>query len=107
MLRYFTHDKKNIEGHILKASILSAKGKPEAEVVKVLREAISLDEKRTESYLALSRFYMKLSKSEEAEATIKEAIEADPKKALGYIEYGRFFTFQDKYDEAEEQFELS
>lgn len=104
LAQIFKHDKKNIEGHILKASIASAKGKPEAEVVKILREAIAFDKKRTESYLALARFYMRLSKSDEAEATIKEAIEVSPKRALGYIEYGRFFAFQNKIDEAADQF---
>ncbi|MCB1022758.1 MAG: tetratricopeptide repeat protein, partial [Acidobacteria bacterium] len=90
-----------IEGHILKASILSAENKPEDEIVKVLDHAISLDKKRTESYLALARFYMKIQKTEEAEAIIQKGIAANEKRALGYIEYGRFLTYSKRFDEAE------
>ena len=98
-------DKKNIEGHILKASILTAQGKSEDEVVRVLRKAISFNKKRSESYLALSRYYMRIKNEEKAESAIQESIEANPKRSLGYIEYGRFYTFQNKIDEAEEQFQ--
>ncbi len=100
----FKLDKNFIEGHILKASILSAQGKPENEVVGVLNHAISLDKKRTESYLALARFYMKSNKAEDAEATIKTAISVNDKRALGYLEYGRFLTFANRRDEAEAPF---
>lgn len=97
-------DPKFIEGHILHASILSIRGKREKEIVPVLRRAISFDKKRTESYLALSRFYMTIDKADEAEATIKEGIKANPGRALGHVEYGRFLTYTDRADEAEKQF---
>ncbi len=97
-------DKDFIEGHILRASILSAKDKPETEIVGVLNHAISLDKTRTESYLALARFYMKSNKAEEAESTIKKAISVNEKRALGYLEYGRFLTFSNRRDEAEAPF---
>ncbi len=97
-------DKNYIEGHLLKASIYSITGKSEAEVLAVIQHAINLDKKRTESYIALSRFYMRANKADLAEATIKQAISANPKRALGEIEYGRFLTYVDRSDEAEEHF---
>ena len=101
----FKRDENFIEGHILKASIFSAKGSSEEEVVEVLNKAISLDEKRTESYLAKSRFYMKQNKADEAEATIKEAISVNDKKALAYLEYGQFLTYADRASESEAQYQ--
>ena len=98
-------DKKYVEAHILKASIYSTRGMSENKIVQTLKHAISLDKKRTESYLALSRFYMKVNNAEAAESTIKEAIEVSPKQELGYIEYGRFLTYSRRTAEAEEQFE--
>ncbi len=100
----FKRDENFIEGHILQASIFSAQGKSEAEVIFVLDKAISLDKNRVESYLAKSRFFMKINKADEAEATIKEAISVNEKRALGYLEYGRFLTFASRNNEAEEQF---
>ncbi len=97
-------DKKYIEAYILRASIFSVKGNPEHEIVQVLRQAIALDKKRTESYLALSRFYMKVNNAVDAEATIKEGIAANPKNSLGYIEYGRFLVYSGRSEEAETQF---
>lgn len=100
----FKRDKNFIEAHILRASIFSAQNKPESEVVSILRNAIGLDKKRTESYLSLARYYMKINKAKEAEDTIREAISVSHKKALGYIEYGRFLTFANRRAEAEAQF---
>lgn len=93
-----------IEGHILKASLLSTQEKPEKEILDVLNHAISLDQNRVESYLSLARFYMKGNKVSEAEETIKKAISVNEKSALGYLEYGRFFDYAQKVDEAEAQF---
>lgn len=93
-----------IEGHILKASILSAQNKPEKEVLDILNHAISLDQNRVESYLSLARFYMKSKKAVEAENTIKKAISVNEKSALGYLEYARFQSYSAKPAEAEAQF---
>ena len=93
-----------IEGHILKASLLSAQKKSDKEVLDVLNHAISLDQNRIESYLSLARFYMKTEKSGEAENTIKKAISVNPNLALGYLEYARFFSFTNRPVEAEGQF---
>ncbi len=100
----FKRNKNFIEGHVLRASIFSAENKPESEVVSILRNAIGLDKKRTETYLSLARYYMKINKASEAEEVIKEGIAANEKRAIGYIEYGRFLTFADRTDEAEAKF---
>lgn len=100
----FAVDPNNIEGHILRASLLSAQNKPEEQVLDELQKAVALDTSRVESYLSLARFYMKTSKANEAEETIKKAISVNDGSPLGYIEYGRFFAFSDKTSEAEIQF---
>jgi len=93
-----------IEGHILKASLLSAQNKPEKEILDTLQQAIALDANRIESYLSLARFHMKLGKAGEAENTLKKAISVNDKSSLGYLEYGRFFSYTNRPAEAETQF---
>ncbi|MGC2236824.1 MAG: tetratricopeptide repeat protein [Pyrinomonadaceae bacterium] len=100
----FARDANFIEGHILKASILGAKGKPETEVLDALNHAISLNPNRTESYLSLSRYYMKLGKPADAEKAIQKGISVNERAALGYIEYGRFLNFSNRAADAETQF---
>ncbi|MCW5960761.1 MAG: tetratricopeptide repeat protein [Pyrinomonadaceae bacterium] len=100
----FKRDPNFIEGHILKASMLSVQGKPEPEVLEVLNYAISLDPKRTESYVSLSRFYGKNEKNAEAEEALKKGISVNPARAIGYIEYARFLSQSSRFPEAEQQF---
>ncbi len=100
----FAQDANFIEGHILKAGLFSVQGKPEAEVLQILNHAISLNPARTESYLSLSRYFMKLGKTAEAEKAIQTAIEAGENKSPGYLEYGKFLTYTKRDAEAETQF---
>ncbi len=93
-----------VEGHILKASLLSVQGKPNAEVVKVLEQAIALEPTRIDSYLSLARFYQKTENTAEAEKTIQKGIAVAPNSAAGFIEYGRFLAYADRNKEAETQF---
>ena len=93
-----------VDGHILKASLLSAQNKPEKEITDVLNHAISLEPERVESYLSLARYYMKMQKGAEAEKVIQKAISVNERSALGYLEYGRFFSFSGQASEAETQF---
>ena len=97
-------DPKFIEGQILKASILAAQNRPEAEVVAQVNAAIAIDPTRTESYLSLSRYYMSREMAAEAEAAIKTGITMNPAAALGLIEYGRFLMYANRGAEAETQF---
>ncbi len=100
----FTRDANFIEGHILKASLLSTQGKPEPEVLTVLSHAISLNPNRTESYISLSRFFIKTDKVKEAEDALKQGISVNPAAAIGYLEYGRFLTYDKRFADAETQF---
>ena len=97
-------DPNFIEGHVLKASILAAQNRPEAEVVAKMNEAIAIDPKRTETYLSLSRYYVSREMAREAEDAIKKGIEVNPGSAVGLIEYGRFLTYAARDPEAEVQF---
>ncbi len=100
----FSRDPNFIEGHILKASLLSAQGKSEKEVLDVLNQAISLNPNRTESYASLSRFFMKANKFAEAEDALKKGISVNSNAAIGYLEYGRFLTYSKRFADAEGQF---
>lgn len=100
-------DPKFIEGQILKASILAAQSRPEAEVLAQINEAIAIDPKRTETYLSLSRYYMSHEMATEAESAIQKGISMNPTSALGMIAYGRFLTYAGRNADAEKQFELA
>ena len=100
----FARDANFIEGHVLKASLFAIQGKSEKEITDVLNHAVSLDPKRTETYLSLARYFMKIGKADAAENTIQKGIAANPNRALGYTEYGRFLVFADRANEAEKQF---
>ncbi len=100
----FAQDENFIEGHILKASLFSVQGKPETEVLPILNHAISLNPTRTESYLSISRYFMKLGKTVEAEKAIQTAIEAGENKSSAHLEYGRFLAYLKREAEAEAQF---
>ena len=100
----FAKDAKNVEGYILKASLLAAQNKPEAEVLEVLSQAAALDPNRPETYISTARYFMKQDKAKEAETAIQKAISVNPKVAAGYLEYGRFLGFADRANEAEAQF---
>ncbi|CAN5362751.1 hypothetical protein BH10ACI1_BH10ACI1_02830 [soil metagenome] len=93
-----------IEAYILKASLFTVQKKSEKEVLDVYDYAVSLNPNRTETYLSLSRYFMKLEKPSEAEKAIQKGISVNPNAALGYIEYGRFLDFADRLPEAETQF---
>jgi len=93
-----------IEGHILSASILSARGKPETDVVNCINGAIALNPKRVESHISLARFYMTANKAVEAEAAIKNGLAEDPASVVGLMEYGRFLMYSSRNAEAGTKF---
>jgi tetratricopeptide (TPR) repeat protein len=97
-------DANFVEGHVLKASLFSVQNKPEKEILDVFNQAISINPNRTETYLSLSRFYMKAGKADEAEKMIQKGISVNSNAAVGYIEYGRFLDYATRPAEAEAQF---
>jgi tetratricopeptide (TPR) repeat protein len=102
----FTANPNFVEGHILKASLMTLQNKPESDILKTLQFAISLDPNRVESYLSLSRYYQRVGNPAESEKIIQKAITVAPKSALGFMEYGRFMTFAKRANEAEAQYKL-
>ena len=100
----FARNPNFIEAYVLKASLLTVQNKPEKEILDVFNQAIRLNENRTETYLSLSRYQMKLEKPQEAEKTIQKGISVNQNAAIGYVEYGRFLDFAQRAPEAETQF---
>lgn len=100
----FARDSGFIEGHILKASLFAAQKKSEKEVLDILNHAVSFNPNRTETYLSIARYFIKLEKVGEAEKAIQKAISVNKEIALGYLEYGRFLEYANRADEAEAQF---
>ena len=100
----FAKDPNFIEGRVLSASVLAAQNKPEAEIVKVLDDAIALDTNRTETYISKARYFQKIEKAKEAEDSIRKGISVTPNAALGYIEYGRFLEYANRAAESEPQY---
>lgn len=93
-----------VEGYVLRASTLTAKGAPQNEILETLNTAIQIDPKRVETYMSLARYFMRIGDAGSAESSINRGIAADPSKALGYTEYGRFLVFQSRDNEAVVQF---
>jgi tetratricopeptide (TPR) repeat protein len=100
----FAQDANFIEGHILKASLFAAQGKPQEEVLQVLRQAIAINPKRTESYLSLARYFMKINLTDKAEEAIKTALGEGENKSLAHLEYGRFLSYAGRDQESETEF---
>lgn len=97
-------DDRFVEAHVLKAGVLSARKKPEKEILDALNYALSLDPNRTETYLSLARYFIKTDKAAEAETAIEKCISVSPNRALGYLEYGRFLDYSERANDAEAQF---
>ena len=97
-------DENFVEAHVLKAGILSAQKRPEKEVLDALNHAVSLNPNRTETYISLARYFIKINKTEEAENAINKGISVNPNRALGYLEYGRFLDYSERAGDAETQF---
>lgn len=91
----------HIDGIILRASILSARNRPDEEVMAEINRAISLDPKRIESYLSLARFYMNRNDLVKAEETFRRAISVNEGSAIAHTELGKFFAQFKRNGEAE------
>jgi len=99
-----SHDPKYVEGTVLKASILAARGRPDTEVISKIDEAIAIDPSRVETYVSLSRYYITREMFDKAEDALKRGIAANPNRAIGPIEYGRFLMYAKRDSEADQQF---
>ncbi len=100
----FAQDINFVEGYILKASLFAAQGKSQEEVLQILKQAIAVNPKRTESYLSLARYFTRINLTDKAEEAIKAAINEGENKSLAHLEYGRFLSYGDRDQESEKEF---
>ena len=91
----------HIEGIILKASILSVRNRPDAEVLSEINRAISLDPKRVDSYLSLARFYLNKNDPAKAEESFRRAISVNEASGVAHTQLGRFLAQMKRTGEAE------
>jgi tetratricopeptide (TPR) repeat protein len=97
-------DANNVEGRVLKASVLAAQNRPESEIVAILDAAVAIEPNRVETFISKSRYFQKIEKAKLAEETIRAGIAAAPNSAAGYVEYGRFLEYSDRVPESEAQY---
>ncbi len=100
----FTVEPNFIDGHVLKAALLSAQKKPEQEIEDALNHAVSLDPNRIETYLSAARYFYKAKKNEKAEQALNTAISVSSESAPAYMEYGKYFEFNGRAPEAEAKY---
>ena len=93
-------DPNNIEGHILIASILFARGEKDKALAE-LNKAIQLNPSRVESYLSMARFYLSTNERDKAEELYKKAISVNGNSTLAHTEYGKFLAQSNRPAEAE------
>ncbi len=96
-------DPNHIEGHILLATVLYARG-DSGKALEELNTAIRIDPKRVESHLALGKYYAKVGDAGKAEETLRYAISINDRMALPHTEYGVFLVQQNRLDAAEAEF---
>lgn len=97
----FKVEPEYIDGHVLKAMMLAADKKPEAEIEAALNHAISLDTSRIDTYLSTARYYYKASKNEKAEQTLNTALGVNASSAAAYIEFAKYYDHNQRPQDSE------
>jgi len=92
--------------HIIHADILVSRENYE-KAEKAFTEAINLAQDATLPYIFRSKFYAKLSRSEETIADLTKAIALDPAYGFAYFERGFTYCLQREYDKAIKDFEIA
>ena len=93
-------DPNNIEGHILRGSILFSRNEKDKAFAE-LNKAIELNPSRVESYLSLALFYVVTNERDKAEDVFKKAISVNGNSPLAHTEYGKFLALGNRSSEAE------
>ena len=96
-------DANHIEGHILRANVLTLRGKND-EALALLRRAIELDPRRIESHVSLAQFYVQTNDAAKAEEAFKYAISVNERSSLAHVEYARFLVQTNRSEQAEAEF---
>jgi Tfp pilus assembly protein PilF len=97
------HDPKNIEGHLLRGSLLYDGGDKQGALAEI-NAAVALDPRRIESLMGLALYYRQTNDPAKAEEIYQRALSIDDKSALAHLEYARFLVDQKQTDKAEAQF---
>lgn len=101
----FAIDAEYIDGHVLKAMLLAADKKPEADIEAALNHAISLDTNRIDTYLSTARYYYKAGKNEKAEQTLNTALTVNASSAPAYIEYAKYLDHTQRPQDSEVKYQ--
>ncbi|MDQ1559711.1 MAG: hypothetical protein QOD32_2771 [Pyrinomonadaceae bacterium] len=96
-------DPNNIEGYILRGSVLYATGKRE-EAFAAINHAVELNPQRVESLMSLALFHRQVNETAKAEEVYKRALSVNDRSALVHLEYAKFFVSQNRLDMAEVEF---
>lgn len=96
-------DANHIEGHILMASILFAKGDANAALGE-LNNAVKIDPNRVESHLSLARFFEKTDANKAEEVYRRAIVTNNGQSALAHTEYGKFLLQRGRAEAAEAEF---
>lgn len=96
------HDPKNIEGHLLKGTLLFTGGDKQGALAEI-NAAVALDPNRIESLMGLALYYRQVGDQAKAEEIYQRALSVDDKSALAHLEYARFLVDQKQTDKAEAQ----
>lgn len=96
-------DPNNIEGHILRGTILFANG-DRAGALAELNRAVELNPRRVESLMGLALYYRQTGEMAKADEIYQRALSIDDNSALAHLEYARFLVQQNQTDKAEAQF---
>lgn len=91
------------ETHEAWADYYAAQGNLSA-AVQETQQAITADPSRSESYLLLALFQLRLNVPDQAEVNFKRAIAADPKAMNAQLALGGFYQSHNRLAEAEQQF---
>jgi tetratricopeptide (TPR) repeat protein len=75
-----------------------------AAAMQEMQKAISVDPRRSESYLELALLQLRLNLLDQAEANFKKAAELDPKAMNAQLALGGFYQARNRMPEAEQQF---
>ncbi|MDT7540259.1 MAG: hypothetical protein QOE33_163 [Acidobacteriota bacterium] len=96
-------DPNNIEGHILKGTILFANGDRQGALAE-LNHAVELNPRRVESQLGLALYYRQIGDNAKADEIYQHALSIDDTSSVAHLEYARFLVQQNHADKAEAQF---
>jgi tetratricopeptide (TPR) repeat protein len=92
-------DPQDPEPHLIAGSLLEQQGKM-VDAENEYQAALKLAPDSTDGLIALSNFYMREKKFDEAQATLRKLVAARPNDASAHFQLGRMLAISGKNDEA-------